>query len=198
MIDPKKIEQIARQVHESMPKGLRDLGEDVEKKIRQVLQSQLTRLDLVSREEFDVQTQVLLRTREKLALLEQRLNDLENRSPNQLSGGQQQRVAIARSLCMNPQVMLFDEVTAALDPEMVQEVLEVIRDLAGSGMTLLIVTHELAFARAVADRIVFMEKGQILEQGSPHQFFDNPRSQRARQFLAKFSYTNVIKRKESA
>ena len=82
MIDPKKIDQIARQVHESMPKGLRDLGEDVEKKIRQVLQSQLTRLDLVSREEFDVQTQVLLRTREKLALLEQRLNDLENRSPS--------------------------------------------------------------------------------------------------------------------
>ncbi|MBX4779544.1 hypothetical protein C6994_23285 [Klebsiella sp. CVUAS 10191.3] len=80
MIDPKKIEQIARQVHESMPKGLRGLGEDVEKKIRQVLQSQLTRLDLVSREEFDVQTQVLLRTREKLALLEQRLNDLESRS----------------------------------------------------------------------------------------------------------------------
>ena len=80
MIDPKKIEQIARQVHESMPKGLRDLGEDVEKKIRQVLQSQLTRLDLVSREEFDVQTQVLLRTREKLALLEQRRNDLESRS----------------------------------------------------------------------------------------------------------------------
>ena len=80
MIDPKKIEKIARQVHESMPKGLRDLGEDVEKKIRQVLQSQLTRLDLVSREEFDVQTQVLLRTREKLALLEQRLNDLESRS----------------------------------------------------------------------------------------------------------------------
>ncbi|WP_429111093.1 amino acid ABC transporter ATP-binding protein [Aeromonas rivipollensis] len=118
--------------------------------------------------------------------------------PRELSGGQQQRIAIVRALCMNPQVMLFDEVTAALDPEMVQEVLEVIRDLAGSGMTLLIVTHELAFARAVADRIVFMEKGQILEQGSPHQFFDNPRSQRARQFLAKFSYTTVIKRKESA
>ncbi|WP_434638663.1 ubiquinone biosynthesis accessory factor UbiK [Klebsiella sp. I138] len=80
MIDPKKIEQIARQVHESMPKGLRDLGDDVEKKIRQVLQSQLTRLDFVSREEFDVQTQVLLRTREKLALLEQRISDLESRS----------------------------------------------------------------------------------------------------------------------
>ncbi|MFQ2014533.1 amino acid ABC transporter ATP-binding protein [Aeromonas veronii] len=118
--------------------------------------------------------------------------------PRQLSGGQQQRIAIVRALCMNPQVMLFDEVTAALDPEMVQEVLEVIRDLAGSGMTLLIVTHELAFARAVADRIVFMDGGHILEQAVPHQFFDNPRSQRARQFLAKFSYTNVIKRKESA
>ncbi|MFQ2125915.1 amino acid ABC transporter ATP-binding protein [Aeromonas jandaei] len=118
--------------------------------------------------------------------------------PRQLSGGQQQRIAIVRALCMNPQVMLFDEVTAALDPEMVQEVLEVIRDLAGSGMTLLIVTHELAFARAVADRIVFIDGGHILEQAAPHQFFDNPRSQRARQFLAKFSYTNVIKRKESA
>ncbi|WAF67216.1 amino acid ABC transporter ATP-binding protein [Aeromonas dhakensis] len=118
--------------------------------------------------------------------------------PRQLSGGQQQRIAIVRALCMNPQVMLFDEVTAALDPEMVQEVLEVIRDLAGSGMTLLIVTHELAFAQAVADRIVFMDGGHILEQAAPHQFFESPRSQRARQFLAKFSYTTVIKRKESA
>ncbi|WP_336290061.1 amino acid ABC transporter ATP-binding protein [Aeromonas dhakensis] len=118
--------------------------------------------------------------------------------PRQLSGGQQQRIAIVRALCMNPQVMLFDEVTAALDPEMVQEVLEVIRDLAGSGMTLLIVTHELAFAQAVADRIVFMDGGHILEQATPHQFFEHPRSQRARQFLAKFSYTTVIKRKESA
>ncbi|MBP4031500.1 amino acid ABC transporter ATP-binding protein [Aeromonas sp. PrichA-15] len=118
--------------------------------------------------------------------------------PRHLSGGQQQRIAIVRALCMNPQVMLFDEVTAALDPEMVQEVLEVIRDLAGSGMTLLIVTHELAFAQAVADRIVFMDGGHILEQAAPHQFFDNPRSQRARQFLAKFSYTTVSKRKESA
>ncbi|HDZ8928344.1 TPA: amino acid ABC transporter ATP-binding protein [Aeromonas dhakensis] len=118
--------------------------------------------------------------------------------PRQLSGGQQQRIAIVRALCMNPQVMLFDEVTAALDPEMVQEVLEVIRDLAGSGMTLLVVTHELAFAQAVADRIVFMDGGHILEQAAPRQFFENPRSQRARQFLAKFSYTTVIKRKESA
>lgn len=118
--------------------------------------------------------------------------------PRQLSGGQQQRIAIVRALCMNPQVMLFDEVTAALDPEMVQEVLEVIRDLTGSGMTLLIVTHELAFAQAVADRIVFMDGGHILEQAAPRQFFENPRSQRARQFLAKFSYTTVSKRKESA
>ncbi|MED7773804.1 amino acid ABC transporter ATP-binding protein [Aeromonas dhakensis] len=118
--------------------------------------------------------------------------------PRQLSGGQQQRIAIVRALCMNPQVMLFDEVTAALDPEMVQEVLEVIRDLAGSGMTLLIVTHELVFAQAVADRIIFMDGGHILEQAAPHQFFEHPRSQRARQFLAKFSYTTVIKRKESA
>lgn len=118
--------------------------------------------------------------------------------PRQLSGGQQQRIAIVRALCMNPQVMLFDEVTAALDPEMVQEVLEVIRDLAGSGMTLLIVTHELVFAQAVADRIVFMDGGHILEQAAPHQFFESPRSQRARQFLAKFSYTTVSKRKESA
>ena len=118
--------------------------------------------------------------------------------PRQLSGGQQQRIAIVRALCMNPQVMLFDEVTAALGPEMVQEVLEVIRDLAGSGMTLLIVTHELAFAQAVADRIVFMDGGHILEQAASHQFFESPRSQRARRFLAKFSYTTVSKRKESA
>ncbi len=94
--------------------------------------------------------------------------------PRQLSGGQQQRIAIVRALCMNPQVMLFDEVTAALDPEMVQEVLEVIRDLAGSGMTLLIVTHELAFAQAVADRIVFMDGGHILEQAAPINFSTIP------------------------
>ena len=90
MIDPKKIEQIARQVHESMPKGLREFGDDIEKKVRQVIQSQLTRLDVVSREEFDVQTQVLLRTREKLALLEQRLNDLENR-PAATPGSEEQQ-----------------------------------------------------------------------------------------------------------
>ena len=110
----------------------------------------------------------------------------------QLSGGQQQRIAIVRSLCMNPQVMLFDEVTAALDPEMVKEVLQVIQGLARDGMTLLIVTHEMAFARAVADRIVFMEAGRILEQRDPESFFTNPQSARAQQFLEKFSFVESL------
>jgi len=112
--------------------------------------------------------------------------------PRQLSGGQQQRIAIVRSLCMNPRVMLFDEVTAALDPEMVKEVLQVIQGLARDGMTLLIVTHEMAFARAVADRIVFMESGRILEQSPPERFFTNPRTARAQQFLEKFSYVENL------
>ncbi|NVZ20968.1 amino acid ABC transporter ATP-binding protein [Pseudomonas costantinii] len=113
----------------------------------------------------------------------------------QLSGGQQQRIAIVRSLCMNPQVMLFDEVTAALDPEMVKEVLEVIQGLARDGMTLLIVTHEMAFARAVADRVVFMEAGRILEQNTPEEFFTNPQTARAQQFLEKFSFVSTLPKK---
>ena len=115
--------------------------------------------------------------------------------PRQLSGGQQQRIAIVRSLCMNPQVMLFDEVTAALDPEMVKEVLEVIQDLARDGMTLLIVTHEMAFARAVADRVVFMEAGRILEHNTPEAFFTNPQTARAQQFLEKFSFVSTLPKK---
>ncbi|MGX9079732.1 amino acid ABC transporter ATP-binding protein, partial [Klebsiella pneumoniae] len=111
------------------------------------------------------------------------LADKRDAFPRQLSGGQQQRIAIVRSLCMNPQVMLFDEVTAALDPEMVKEVLEVIQDLARDGMTLLIVTHEMAFARAVADRILFMDGGVIAEQNDPETFFSNPQTARAQQFL---------------
>ena len=103
--------------------------------------------------------------------------------PGQLSGGQQQRVAIARALCMNPKVMLFDEPTSALDPEMVSEVLDVMIGLAKSGMTMVCVTHEMGFARAVADRVVFMDAGRIAESGTPAQFFDNPRSERAQQFL---------------
>ena len=120
------------------------------------------------------------------------LSDKRDAYPRQLSGGQQQRIAIVRSLCMNPQVMLFDEVTAALDPEMVKEVLEVIQGLARDGMTLLIVTHEMAFARAVADRVVFMEAGRILEQNTPEAFFTNPQTACAQQFLEKFSFVSTL------
>lgn len=123
------------------------------------------------------------------------LADKRDAFPRQLSGGQQQRIAIFRSLCMNPQVMLFDEVTAALDPEMVKEVLEVIQDLARDGMTLLIVTHEMAFARAVADRVVFMEAGRILEHNTPEAFFTNPQTARAQQFLEKFSFVSTLPKK---
>ena len=123
------------------------------------------------------------------------LADKRDAFPRQLSGGQQQRIAILRSLCMNPQVMLFDEVTAALDPEMVKEVLEVIQGLARDGMTLLIVTHEMAFARAVADRVVFMEAGRILEHNTPEAFFTNPQTARAQQFLEKFSFVSTLPKK---
>lgn len=133
------------------------------------------------------------------ALLERvGLADKRDAFPRQLSGGQQQRIAIVRSLCMNPKVMLFDEVTAALDPEMVKEVLEVILDLARGGMTMLIVTHEMGFARAVADRIVFMEAGSILEQRDPESFFNDPSSARAQQFLEKFSYVESLPGKHTA
>ncbi|HEY5800240.1 MAG TPA: amino acid ABC transporter ATP-binding protein [Burkholderiaceae bacterium] len=105
--------------------------------------------------------------------------------PGQLSGGQQQRVAIARALCMNPAIMCFDEPTSALDPEMVNEVLEVMRELAQQGMTMLCVTHEMHFARSVADRVIFMDQGQIVEQNTPEAFFGNPQHPRTREFLAK-------------
>jgi general L-amino acid transport system ATP-binding protein len=103
--------------------------------------------------------------------------------PGQLSGGQQQRVAIARALCMNPKIMLFDEPTSALDPEMIKEVLDVMVDLAEGGMTMLCVTHEMAFARQVADRVIFMDQGQIVEENEPTQFFNNPKSPRTKLFL---------------
>ncbi|WP_252959346.1 amino acid ABC transporter ATP-binding protein [Pseudomonas simiae] len=135
--------------------------------------------------------------REQAEKLLERVGLAEKRDafPRQLSGGQQQRIAIVRSLCMNPQVMLFDEVTAALDPEMVKEVLEVIQGLVRDGMTLLIVTHEMAFARAVADRVVFMEAGRILEQNTPEAFFTNPQTARAQQFLEKFSFVSTLPKK---
>jgi general L-amino acid transport system ATP-binding protein len=104
--------------------------------------------------------------------------------PGQLSGGQQQRVAIARALCMNPHIMLFDEPTSALDPEMVKEVLDTMISLAKGGMTMLCVTHEMGFARSVADRVIFMDKGEIVEQGTPKEFFANPKSDRTKLFLS--------------
>ncbi|WP_285292721.1 amino acid ABC transporter ATP-binding protein [Aureimonas altamirensis] len=117
-----------------------------------------------------------------------RIPEQADKYPAQLSGGQQQRVAIARALCMNPRIMLFDEPTSALDPEMVKEVLDTMIDLANEGMTMLCVTHEMGFARQVADRIIFMDKGEIVEIGTPDTFFDNPREERTRTFLGQISH----------
>jgi len=120
-----------------------------------------------------------------MALLERvKIPDQANKRPGQLSGGQQQRVAIARALCMEPSVMLFDEPTSALDPEMVKEVLDVMLELASDGMTMLVVTHEMGFARQAADRVIFMDQGQILESAPPEQFFANPEHERTRTFLS--------------
>ena len=113
--------------------------------------------------------------------------------PSKLSGGQKQRVAIIRALAMNPEILLFDEPTSALDPEMVREVLQVVLELAKTGMTMLIVTHEMEFARSVADRVIFMDKGNIVEENTPEQFFDNPETDRAKQFLNSFHYETVKK-----
>ena len=113
-----------------------------------------------------------------------KIADQADKFPGQLSGGQQQRVAIARSLCMKPKIMLFDEVTSALDPEMVMEVLDVMTDLAREGMTMLVVTHEMGFAREVADRVAFMDDGQIIEENNPRDFFDHPETDRAKLFLS--------------
>jgi ABC-type polar amino acid transport system ATPase subunit len=112
-----------------------------------------------------------------------RISEQADKYPNQLSGGQQQRVAIARALCMKPQIMLFDEPTSALDPEMIQEVLDVMVGLAREGMTMVCVTHEMGFARTVADRVVFMDAGRIVEEGAPAEFFSNPKQDRTRAFL---------------
>jgi general L-amino acid transport system ATP-binding protein len=120
-----------------------------------------------------------------MALLEKvRIAEQARKYPAQLSGGQQQRVAIARSLCMKPNVMLFDEPTSALDPEMVKEVLDVMISLAREGMTMLVVTHEMGFAKSVAHRVLFMDDGQIVEENTPREFFENPRSPRTRLFLS--------------
>lgn len=127
--------------------------------------------------------------KEALKLLKRvNLSDKELAFPRQLSGGQKQRIAIVRALCLNPEIMLFDEVTAALDPEMVREVLDVILELAKSGMTMVIVTHEMNFAKEVADKIVFMDEGEIKEISNPKEFFENPKSERAKSFLNIFKY----------
>ncbi|MFM2484057.1 amino acid ABC transporter ATP-binding protein [Celerinatantimonas yamalensis] len=123
--------------------------------------------------------EIAMRYLERVKIPEQAL-----KYPGQLSGGQQQRVAIARSLCMNPSIMLFDEPTSALDPEMVREVLDVMVELAEEGMTMLCVTHEMGFAKQVADRVIFMDRGEIIEQNNPHDFFENPISDRTKLFLS--------------
>ena len=114
-----------------------------------------------------------------------RIAEQAQKYPLQLSGGQQQRVAIARALCLTPKIMLFDEPTSALDPEMIKEVLDVMMELANQGMTMLCVTHEMGFAKAVADRVIFMDQGQIVEENSPTEFFNHPQTDRAKDFLSK-------------
>jgi len=131
----------------------------------------------VSREEAE---DTALRLLERVGIPEK-----ANSYPGDLSGGQQQRVAIARALAMNPKLMLFDEPTSALDPEMIKEVLDVMRDLARDGMTMVVVTHEMGFAREVADRVVFLDEGQVVEQAKPDDFFNRPRELRSQQFLSK-------------
>jgi general L-amino acid transport system ATP-binding protein len=123
------------------------------------------------------------RARQQLARV--RIAEQADKYPLQLSGGQQQRVAIARALCLTPKIMLFDEPTSALDPEMIKEVLDVMIELADQGITMLCVTHEMGFAKAAADRVIFMDQGQIVEQNTPHEFFGNPKSERTRDFLSK-------------
>lgn len=113
------------------------------------------------------------------------ITEQASKYPLQLSGGQQQRVAIARALCLTPKIMLFDEPTSALDPEMINEVLDVIKELATQGITMLCVTHEMGFARSVADRVIFMDHGQIVEENTPDEFFNNPKNERTRDFLSK-------------
>lgn len=129
---------------------------------------------------------------EALALLERvGLAEKAKSYPRELSGGQKQRVAIVRALCMHPEILLFDEVTAALDPEMVREVLDVMLNLAAQGRTMLIVTHEMQFAKAVADRVIFLDNGNIVEEAAPDEFFNRPKTSRAKQFLNMFAFDDV-------
>ncbi|ELZ78205.1 amino acid ABC transporter ATP-binding protein [Haloferax larsenii] len=144
----------------------------------------LENVTLAPKKVKDLDEEVAVRRAEEL-LDRVGLADQDNSYPNQLSGGQQQRVAIARALAMDPRVMLFDEVTSALDPELVGEVLDVMHGLADEGMTMLVVTHEMGFAREVGDRIVLMADGRVVEDSPPEQFFENPKTDRGKQFLSK-------------
>src|SRR5699024_3536792 len=143
--------------------------------VRQNITLAPVKLKLMTKEEADQKAVELL---ERVGL-----PDKIDAYPKQLSGGQQQRIAIARALAMNPDVMLFDEPTSALDPEMVGEVLEIMRELAEEGMTMVVVTHEMGFARSVATRVLFMDQGQIAEQNAPEEFFTNPQNPRLKEFL---------------
>ena len=144
-------------------------------------------------EEYDYSTNKThkLKTKKKPRLRQRNFLEVVNLAdraeayPKQLSGGQKQRIAIARALCMDPEVMLFDEPTSALDPEMVGEVLSVMKDLARRGMTMAVVTHEMAFAREVATRVIFMDAGKIIEEGTPEEIFEHPKNQRLKDFLSK-------------
>ena len=142
-----------------------------------------TKVQKRNKKEAEAEAEKLL---ERVGLLERK-----DAYPRQLSGGQKQRVAIVRALIMKPEIMLFDEVTAALDPEMVREVLDVMLELAKSGSTMMIVTHEMQFARAVADKIVFLDGGEIVETGAPEEFFNRPKTERARRFLHTFTFDQV-------
>lgn len=143
------------------------------------------------------QTKVLKRNKEEAKekamqyLTKVGMNPYINAKPRQLSGGQKQRVAIVRALCMHPEILLFDEVTAALDPEMVREVLDVMLDLAKQGKTMIIVTHEMQFARAIANRVIFLDGGKIVEEAAPAEFFDRPKTERAQRFLRTFTFDAV-------
>jgi ABC-type polar amino acid transport system ATPase subunit len=143
-----------------------------------VINNLMLALKLVRKTKKSEAREIAMRFLERVHIPEQ-----ADKWPSQLSGGQQQRVAIARALCMNPEVMLFDEPTSALDPEMISEVLDVMTDLANEGMTMIVITHEMGFARSIADSIVFMDYGEIVESNPPEEFFQNPRSERTKLFL---------------
>ena len=159
----------------------------------------LTVLDNILLAPCKVQKRDKEEVKQAMSLLERvGLKEKAKSYPRELSGGQKQRVAIVRALCMHPEILLFDEVTAALDPEMVREVLDVMLDLAKQGRTMLIVTHEMQFARAIADRIIFLDNGKIVEEATPDEFFDNPKTERAKQFLNTFEFDSVRAKKELA